>query len=248
MVTRTTPLALALALCTCDPGPLTLVGLECTEAHPCAEGLACVDGRCAEPSVDAGLDAGLDAGAGADAGADAGDGVDAGHDAGLSIGQNLLTNPGFEAPPKTDGGLLGWKPVSGLLTLLDGGNTGAHSARLEANTPNQQPQLSTTTSSPGTELGMPFCASLWVRSDAPDGGADVTLNIREHFDDGGTRFSPGTRVNAVKTGWVKLSEYYVAAGGGSIDVRAITARLDAGEGLTFDDAELKRVTALPCPP
>jgi hypothetical protein len=232
--------ALALALCTCELGPLSLVGLECTDAHPCAEGLACVEGRCAEPLADAGTDAGVDAGT------DAGP-ADAGRDAGIAVGQNLLLNAGFEAALKTDGGVVGWRAVAGLLTLVDGGSTGQRSARLEANTPNQQPQLTTPTSTPGTELGTPFCAQLWVRSDAPDGGADVTLNIREHFDDGGTRFSPGTRVNAVKTGWVRLSEYYVAAGGGSIDVRAITARLDAGEGLTFDDAVLQRVSALPCP-
>lgn len=245
MVTRAALCGLALALCSCDPGPLTLVGLACTDAHPCAEGLACVEGVCAEPVADAGSDGGLDAGV--YAGGDAGH-ADAGHDAGIPLDQNLLTNPGFEAALKSDGGLPGWKPVSGLLTLADGGSGGLHSARLEANTPNQQPQLTTLTATAGTELGMPFCAALWVRSDAADGGADVTLNIREHFDDGGTRFSPGTRVNAVKTGWQRLSEYYVAAGGGSIDVRAVTARLDAGEGLTFDDAALVRVSALPCPP
>ncbi len=237
MVTaRLRVLALA-ACCACDPGPLQLIGLRCSAERPCGEGLQCnlVEGVCLVP-MDAGTDAGLDAG----------------HDAGVDAGPmippdtNLLANPGFESKLLSDGGIPAWRPASGLLLWVDGGFAGAHSARLEAGP--SQPALTPATATPGTALGMVFCASVWVRSDTDAGGGDLTLVIRERLDDGGTQTSSGARLNAPKLVWKRLTDDYVAFGGGAIDIRLSTSRLDAGDALTLDEVSLLRSSGTSCPP
>jgi hypothetical protein len=230
MVSRLQLLATLAICCACNPGPLELVGLRCNAERPCGDGLACLDGVCDTP-VDGGTDAG-------DAGVDAG--------AVIPVDTNLLVNPGFETKPLLDGGTVGWRPASGVLVWLDGGFAGAHSARLEAGA--SQPSLVPANATPGTTIGMLFCASLWVRSDSDAGGGDLTLVIRERLEDGGTQNSSSSRLNAPRTAWKRLTEDYVAFGSGAVDIRLVASRLDAGEGLTLDDVSLIRAGGPSCPP
>jgi hypothetical protein len=224
MVTSRLQLLAALAICcACNPGPLEVVGLRCSAERPCGDGLTCLDGLCGTP-VDSGTDAGVV----------------------IPVDTNLLVNPGFETKPLLDGGTVGWRPTSGALVWLDGGYTGAHSARLEAGA--SQPSLAPANATPGTTIGMLFCASLWVRSDSDAGGGDLTLQIRERLDDGGTQNSSTSRLNAPRTAWKRLTEDYVAFGNGAVDLRLIASRLDAGEGLTLDEVSLIRASGPSCPP
>jgi hypothetical protein len=93
---------------------------------------------------------------------------------------------------------------------------------------------------------MLFCASMWARTEL-DGGLDLVLTIREHFDDGGVASSSGGRVNGVRGAWVQVQEKFVAFGAGAIEPRLISVlRLDAGSGYFVDDAVLYRPDAGLC--
>jgi hypothetical protein len=94
---------------------------------------------------------------------------------------------------------------------------------------------------------MLFCARVWVRGE-PDAGVDATLFIRDRLADGGIQSSAGMRVNNIQDMWRELREEHVSFGGGSIEFRLVSAsRLDAGDGLYVDDAQLFRTSATVCP-
>lgn len=254
-----------ISLLACDPGPLDLTGLRCDDARPCGDGWFCHQGSCladgtpVDAGVDAGFDGGMDAGtdagvdggadAGADAGLDGGDdaGVDAGPvDAGIPLDVNLLANPGFESI-RSDGGVNSWRASPGLLVTTTTRRSGSRAARLESTSSQQQPVLLPSSPTPGTELGMLFCARIWVRGE-PDAGVDVTLTIRDRLADGGIQSSAGMRVNNIQGTWRELREEHVSFGGGSIEFRLASAsRFDAGDGLYVDDAQLFRTSATVCP-
>jgi hypothetical protein len=250
--------ALALALFACDPGPLDLTGRRCDGSRACGEGWFCHQGVCLSNGTDidagrdAGVDGGLDAGggdAGVDGGLDAGlddGGADAGFDAGIPFDVNLLANPGFESI-QSDGGVSSWRASPGLLRTSSTMRSGNRGAWLASTGAQQQPALLPSSPTPGTELGMLFCARIWVRG-PDDGGVDVTLTIRDRLSDGGIQPSAGMRINNIGATWRQLREEHVSFGGGSIELRLVSnSRLDAGDGFFVDDAELFRSSAPVCP-
>jgi rhodanese-related sulfurtransferase len=239
----------------CELAPIDLEGLRCDDARPCGEGFECHEGVCVlegsvievDAGIDAGVDAGFDAGqpdAGGDAGVDGG--IDAGFDAGLPRGVNLLQNPGFESVT-SDGGVSAWRASTGRLLRADGiAHAGNRSARFQSSSMAQLPVLIPTTDTRGAELGMLFCASVWMRGDE-DAGVDLTLTIRDRFFDGGTATSSGTRLT-VRSQWVQLKEEYASIGTSDIQLRVTSnTRLDAGEGVWVDDAWLSVAQNGVCP-
>ena len=235
-----TPLLLTLLLASCQLGPIELTGLRCAEDRPCGEGFVCVSAHCLPESelIDAGDD---DAGA-----ADAGE-EDAGTpDAGIPRGVNLLSNSSFEQFA-SDGGVPSWRASTGRFITLDGGHSGNRAGRLQSSSFQQTMTLIPSNDVDGPELGMLFCASVWLRADA-DAGVDVTLAIRDRFFDGGTSTSSGTRVS-VRTGWVQVKEEFATIGTSTIQFRvSASSRFDAGDGFAIDDAWLSRADPSGCPP
>jgi hypothetical protein len=159
---------------------------------------------------------------------------------------NLLTNPGFESAI-SDGGVNSWRASPGRLfradTILRSGN---RSARLQSSGAAQQPLLIPTADVSGAELGMLFCASIWVRGE-DDAGTDVTLSVRDRFFDGGVATSGGTRLT-VRTAWVQLKEEYASIGTSDVQLRLTSnTRLDGGEGFWLDDAWLSVAQSGVCP-
>ena len=253
-------LLVLLALASCDPGPLDVTGLKCSDDRACGDGYVCFNEVCYRegevPEEDAGVDAGSDAGmdAGADGGADAGTdaGTDAGlpdagpPDAGIPRGVNLLNNPSFEQA-FIDGGVSGWRASTGRFrTASNAGHTGNRAGRLESTGTQQTPVLIPNNDVAGSELGMLFCASIWLRSDS-DAGVDFTLAIRDRFFDGGTSTSSGTR-STVRNAWVQLKEEFATIGTSTIQVRlTANSRFDGGEGIYVDDVWLSRAQTTGCP-
>lgn len=235
-------LLLILTLTGCQLGPLDLTGLRCAEDRPCGEGFVCFADHCLPENEvpDAGPED-----AGADAGEDAG--VDAGTpDAGIPRGVNLLSNPGFEQLT-ADGGVSAWRASTGRLLPLDGGHLGNRSGRVQSTGFQQNMVLIPNADVDGPELGMLFCASVWLKGDS-DAGVDVTLAIRDRFFDGGTSTSSGTRVT-VRTGWVQLKEEFATIGTSTIQLRVTAnSRFDGGDGFAVDDAWLSRAAPSGCPP
>lgn len=238
-----------LLLTGCELGPLDVNGLRCEVDRPCGDGFVCVEDRCFREgevpdagAPDAGVDAGVDAGidAGVDAGFDAGT-----PDAGIPRGVNLLTNPGFEQLT-SDGGVVGWRATTGRVLRADGGHSGARSGRLQSTGSQQSLVLIPNNDVDGPELGMLFCASLWVRGES-DAGVDVTLAIRDRFFDGGVSTSSGTRIT-VRTNWVQVKEEFATIGTSTVQFRLTTnSRFDGGEGVFIDDAWLSRAEVTGCP-
>jgi len=235
-----------LLLASCELGPLDVNGLRCSDDRSCGDGYVCANEYCYRegevPEEDAGVDAGTDAGT--DAGIDAG--FDAGTpDAGIPRGVNLLSNPGFEQLT-SDGGVSSWRATTGRFLTADGGHGGARSGRLQSTGFQQLPVLVPNNDVVGPELGMLFCASLWVRSDS-DAGVDVTLAIRDRFFDGGVSTSSGTRLT-VRNNWVQFKEEFATIGTSTVQFRLFAnSRFDAGDGLYVDDAWLSRAATTGCP-
>lgn len=240
-------LLLLLLLTSCELAPLDISGLRCNDARPCGEGHVCVDELCVREGEvpdagpedagpeDAGVDAGIE-----DAGTDAGP-----PDAGIPRGVNLLENPGFE-DLTSDGGVVGWRASTGRFLFADGGHSGVRSGRLQSSGFQQTPVLIPNNDEPGPELGMLFCASLWVRSDS-DAGVDVTLAMRDRFFDGGVSTSSGTRVT-VRNNWVFMKEEFATIGVSTLQFRlSANSRFDAGDGVYVDDAWLSRAETTGCP-
>ena len=242
----------------CDPGPLEITGLKCNDARPCGAGYVCVSEVCYRegevPEEDAGTDAGIPD-AGVDAGEDAGTedaGVDAGPpdagppDAGIPRGVNLLVNPSFEQA-FVDGGVVGWRASTGRFrSVSDAGHTGLRAGRLESTGSQQAPVLIPNADVRGSELGMLFCASVWLRAET-DAGVDFTLAIRDRFFDGGTSTSSGTR-GTVRTSWLQLKEEFATIGTSTIQFRlTANSRFDGGEGIVVDDVWLSRADTSGCP-
>jgi hypothetical protein len=237
-------------LSACELGPLEVSGLRCNDERPCGDGFVCVNELCYRegevPEEDAGVDAGIDAGI-PDAGTPDAGVPDAGPpDAGIPRGVNLLTNPGFEQA-FLDGGISGWRASPGRFsTAADAGRTSNRAGRFQSTGFQQLPVLIPNNDVAGPELGMLFCASLWLRSEL-DGGTDFTLAIRDRFFDGGTSTSSGTRVT-VRNTWVQLKEEFATIGTSTIQFRlSANTRLDAGEGIYVDDAWLSRAETTGCP-
>lgn len=227
------------------------------------------DGGRADAGVDAGAgrDAGADAGpdaGGPDAGADAGpadagsadagaldgglpDGgeVDAGldDDAGYPADVNLLANPGFELIT-SDGGVRNWRASAGVLMTGVPGRSGARAARLftsTATSPGMQSDIA-----PGqTSFGMLFCAEAWVRHEL-DAGPAVTLIIRDRFNDGGIDGSNGGSATIQPGAWRRLREQYLSFGGGRVDVRVTTTRVEPDASVLVDDVLLFRASGSAC--
>lgn len=242
---RGRPLLLLLLVSSCQLGPLDLTGLRCAEARPCGEGFTCIDEHCVPDSevVDAGeADAGIDDAGSEDAGTE-----DAGTpDAGIPRGVNLLSNPGFEQLT-SDGGVSAWRASTGRFLPLDGGHLGNRSGRLQSSAFQQNMVLIPATDVAGPELGMLFCASVWLRADT-DAGVDITLAIRDRFFDGGTSTSSGTRVT-VRNTWVQVKEEFATIGTSTLQFRVTAnSRFDAGDGFAVDDAWLSRAEPSGCPP
>ena len=217
---------LCLLVSACELAPLDVNGLRCTENRSCGEGFTCFEERCYRegevPEEDAGIDAGMP-------------------DAGIPRGVNLLSNPGFEQLT-SDGGVASWRATTGRLLPADGGR----SARLQSTGFQQTMVLIPTNDELGPELGMLFCASLWVRSDT-DAGVDVTLAIRDRFFDGGVSTSSGTRAT-IRTSWVQLKEEFATIGQSTLQLRLTTnSRFDGGDGLYVDDGWLSRAETGGCP-
>ena len=230
-----TSFLLTLLLAGCQLGPLDLAGLRCAEDRPCGEGFVCVSDHCLPESelTDAGAhDAGED-----DAGTP---------DAGIPRGVNLLANSGFEQFA-FDGGVPSWRASTGRFITLGGGHSGNRAGRLQSSAFQQTMTLIPSNDVDGPELGMLFCASVWLRADT-DAGVDVTLAIRDRFFDGGTSTSSGTRVT-VRTNWVQVKEEFATIGTSTIQFRvAASSRFDAGDGFAIDDAWLSRADPSGCPP
>ena len=124
---------------------------------------------------------------------------------------------------------------------------GIRSGRLQSTGAQQALVLVPNTDVDGPELGMLFCASLWLRGDT-DAGVDVTLAVRDRFFDGGVSTSSGTRIT-VRADWVQVKEEFATIGTSTIQLRLTTnARFDAGEGVFIDDAWLSRAETTGCPP
>ncbi|MDP2272595.1 MAG: hypothetical protein Q8N23_24710 [Archangium sp.] len=233
-------IGLCLLVSACELAPLDVNGLRCTDDRACGDGFTCFEERCYRdgevPEEDAGVeDAGFDAGP-----------VDSGTpDAGIPRGVNLLSNPGFEQLT-SDGGVSSWRASTGRLLPADGGHGGVRSARLQSTGFQQTMVLIPLNDELGPELGMLFCASLWVRSDA-DAGVDVTLAIRDRFFDGGVSTSSGTRAT-IRTNWVQLKEEFATIGQSTLQLRLTTnSRFDGGDGLYVDDGWLSRAETSGCP-
>lgn len=211
----------------CNLGPLEVAGLRCEDARPCGEGLVCFESRCVREVPDAGdVDSGVP-------------------DAGIPRAVNLLVNPGFEQL-MTDGGVTGWRATNGRIVAAPGGRSGIRSGRLQSTGAQQALVLVPNTDVDGPELGMLFCASLWLRGDT-DAGVDVTLAVRDRFFDGGVSTSSGTRIT-VRADWVQVKEEFATIGTSTIQLRLTTnARFDAGEGMFIDDAWLSRAETTGCP-
>ena len=261
---RLAPFVLVLAAC--ELAPLDVEGLRCDDARPCGPGFECVDAVCvaegtARPDAgvdggpsDAGADAGVDAGldAGADAGVDAGTpdagtdaGVDAGVDAGIRRGVNLLANPGFENAT-SDGGVVSWRATTGRVGSSTVSRSGNRSGFVFSTGSMQLPVLTPNADVEGAELGMLFCATVWVRSET-DAAVDVILTVRDRFADGGTATSSGTRVT-VRSSWVQLREEYASIGNSDVQFRVSSGtRYDAGDGFLVDDAWLSLADTTFCP-
>lgn len=250
-------------LVACVPGPLDETGKQCSSERPCGATFRCVNGRCQDEladagatSMDAGLpdagpaDAGGDGGPEGDAGLDAGTdaGVDAGLDAGTDGGEypvdvNLLANPGFELVT-SDGGVRNWRATSGVLGAGTPGRTGTWAGRLS--TQNATSPVMQSDTVPGrTAFGMLFCAEAWVRHDL-DAGPSVTLTIRDRFSDGGIDGSNGGSATIQRGAWRRLREQYVSFGGGSVDVRVSTSRVDPDASVLLDDMLLFRSSGTAC--
>ena len=214
----------------CELAPLDVNGLRCTDERSCGDGFTCFEERCyrdGEVPQDAGID---------DSGTP---------DAGLPRGVNLLSNPGFEQLT-SDGGVSSWRPGTGRLFPVDGGHAGFRSARLQSTGFQQTMVLTPANDEPGPELGMLFCASLWVRADT-DAGVEVTLAIRDRFFDGGVSTSSGTRVT-IRTTWVQLREEFATIGQSTLQLRLTTnSRFDGGDGVSVDDGWLSRAETTGCP-
>ncbi len=194
------------------------------------------------PEVDAGLDAGFDAGF--DAGVDAG--IDAGVlDAGIPVDVNLLANPGFEAL-SSDGGVVGWRAGTGRLQSSPEERSGNRAARLYSSGVGQQMVMVPSVDQQGTEQGMLFCASIWVRAES-DAGVDVTLTLRDRYADGGFDSTAGVRFTA-RDGWAQVKEQHLSFGQSTLQLRLQSStRFDAGLGFLVDDAVLMRSSTSSCP-
>ena len=251
----------------CVPGPLDETGKQCSAARPCGDTYVCLSGRCVDALFDAGLerdagpdggahDAGLDGGArdaGLDGGADAGqDGgaqdagdADAGldDDAGYPVDVNLLANPGFELVT-TDGGVRNWRATAGVLVSGVPGRGGARAARLFTSTATS-PAMQSDVAPGQTSFGMLFCAEAWVRHDV-DAGPTVSLVIRDRFNDGGVDGSNGGSATIQPGAWRRLREQYVSFGGGRVDVRVSTSRVEPDASVLVDDVLLFRAAGSAC--
>jgi hypothetical protein len=216
----------------CELKPLEVSGLRCSVTRPCGEGFVCVELRCFPEGMvpDAGSEADIDAGV---------------PDSGIARGVNLLVNPDFEQFT-ADASVVGWRINPGRLFSAPDGHTGARSARLQSTGPRQSLVLLPEMEVDGPELGMLFCASVWVRGET-DAGVDVTLQVRDRFFDGGIANSSGTRVE-VRNSWVQVKEEFASRGTSTLQFRLTTnARFDAGEGIFADDAWLSRAEVTGCP-
>lgn len=159
---------------------------------------------------------------------------------------NLLINPSFEQA-FSDAGISGWRASTGRFrSVTDAGHTGIRAGRLESTGSQQLPVLIPNSDVLGPELGMLFCASVWLRSDS-DAGVDFTLAIRDRFFDGGTSTSSGTR-STVRENWIQLKEEFATIGTSTIQFRlTANSRFDGGEGIYVDDVWLSRAQPTGCP-
>lgn len=226
-------LALVLMVSGCELGPLDVAGLRCTDGRECGDGYSCWRDRCVRtdelPEVDAGVDAG----------------IDAGFDAGLPVAVNLLANPGFEVL-QPDGGVASWRASTGRLQPSRDQRSGNRAGRVYSSGTGQQMVMIPTADQPGTEFGMLFCASMWVRSET-DAGVDVTLTLRDRYFDGGYDSSAGVRFTA-RDGWSQVKEQHVSFGNSTMQLRLQSStRFDAGLGFLVDDAVLMRSSTSSCP-
>lgn len=245
------------AFSACELAPLDVSGLRCDEASECGEGFVCFQERCLHqdelPSEDAGVDAGVrDAGFDAgtpdagipDAGFDGG--FDAGiPDAGIPRDINLLVNPGFEIR-LSDGGVANWRATTGRIHSSTQSRSGARSGKLVSSGSSQQMVLIPSVDQPGTEFGMLFCSSAWIRAENGQ-TVDLTLTLCDRYSDGGTDASAGVRFTATDT-WRQVKEQHVSFGNSSMQMRITSVtRYDAGDGFFVDDAVLLRSSTSFCP-
>ncbi|MGV3620856.1 MAG: carbohydrate binding domain-containing protein [Archangium sp.] len=244
-------------LTACELAPLDVTGLRCDESAECGDGFVCYQARCfhedALPSEDAGSDAGthdagIDAGT-SDAGIDAGipdAGFDAGiPDAGIPRDINLLLNPGFEIR-LSDGGVASWRASSGRVQPSNVNRSGQRGAKLYSVGTAQQPVLFPSADIPGTEFGMLFCASAWVRAENGQ-TVDLTLTLRDRYSDGGSDASAGVRFTATDT-WRQVKEQHLSFGNSTMQMRVSSVtRYDAGDGFFVDDTVLLRSSTSFCP-
>lgn len=257
-VLRITAIASLLLFSACELAPLDVTGLRCDDSSECGDGFVCFDTRCfhedALPLEDGGHDAGLpDAGipdAGIDAGAPDSGTPDAGFDAGIPDAGiprdiNLLLNPGFEIR-LSDGGVSNWRASTGRLQSSTQSRSGARSGKLISSGTSQQMVLIPSVDQPGTEFGMLFCSSAWIRAENGQ-TVDLTLTLRDRYADGGSDASAGVRFTATDT-WKQVKEQHVSFGNSTMQMRiSSVTRYDAGDGFFIDDAVLLRSSASFCP-
>lgn len=255
-----------LLLAACVPSALDETGKRCSDERPCGRDFICVAQTCQDVTFDAGLpgpdageaDAGLDAGevdaGAADAGAlDAGEDdaglpdaglPDAGElDSGYPFDTQLLANPGFESLT-ADGGVRSWRATTGSLSGGVPGRSGQSAARI-TNTTNASPAMQSDLVAGQTSFGMLFCAEAWVRHEL-DAGPSVTLIIRDRYFDGGIDSSNGASATIQRGAWRVLRERWQSYGGGAIDVRVTSSRLDPDASVLIDDMKLFRQQGTTC--
>ena len=251
--------AALLLLSACELAPLDVTGLQCTDVRVCGDGFVCHRSRCVAMedvteedagvpdagTKDAGVpDAGVPDAGEEDAGVDAGT-EDAGFDAGVPYDVNLLRNWGFEALT-SDGGVSSWRASTGRLAPSPDQRSGTRAARLYSSGMHQQMLLLPTVDQPGTEQGMLFCASMWIRAES-DAGVDVTLTLRDRYPDGGYDSTAGVRFTA-RDGWRQVKEQHLSFGNSTLQLRLFSqTRFDAGLGFLVDDAVLMRPSGSTCP-
>lgn len=247
-------LVIAVFFAGCELAPLDVTGLACDDADQCGDGFVCFGAKCIRPDdvpeVDAGIpDAGVeeeDAGV-EDAGITEDAGVpDAGSpDAGLRRDVNLLANPGFEMR-LSDGGVASWRASTGRLVSSTQNRSGSRSAKLISSNTNQQMVMVPSADQSGTEIGMLFCASAWVR--AENGSTvDVTLTLRDRYFDGGFDSSAGVRFTATDQ-WRQVKEQHISFGKSTLQYRLQSVtRFDAGDGFFVDDTVLLLSSGDQCP-
>lgn len=229
-VLRITAIASLLLFSACELAPLDVTGLRCDDSSECGDGFVCFDTRCfhedALPLEDGGHDAGLP-------------------DAGIPRDINLLLNPGFEIR-LSDGGVSNWRASTGRLQSSTQSRSGARSGKLISSGTSQQMVLIPSVDQPGTEFGMLFCSSAWIRAENGQ-TVDLTLTLRDRYADGGSDASAGVRFTATDT-WKQVKEQHVSFGNSTMQMRiSSVTRYDAGDGFFIDDAVLLRSSASFCP-